>query len=136
LQRVCRVSSGRSRPFLTSREAAADGVTLWPSPAGAARGSAQRSQIDIGKCCARKKFPPTVETGFVSVSLSDARDECRGGKSSGASDVPLGSRVRLPNSAARHLAGNVPGEAEAGEPVDLSRVKSERVPGAEALTAV
>ena len=91
----------------------------------ASRGSAQRSQIDIGKCCARKKFRPTVESGFVSVSLSNARDECRGGKSSGASDVPLGSRVRLPNSAARHLAGNVPGEAEVGEPSDLSHVKRE-----------
>jgi len=34
------------------------------------------------------------------------------------------------------LAGTVPGEAEVGEPSDLSHVRNERVPGVEALIAV
>ena len=34
------------------------------------------------------------------------------------------------------LAGTVPGEAEVGEPSDLSHVRNERVPGVEALMAV
>jgi hypothetical protein len=40
--------------------------------------------------------------------------------------VPLRSRVRSPSSPLDGtLAGNVPGEAEVGEPSDLSHVKRE-----------
>ena len=53
-----------------------------------------------------------------------------------ASDVSLGSRVRLPNSAGRHLAGNVPGESGGGETIGFLSRQDERVPGVEALTAV
>ena len=72
------------------------------------------SQIDIAKCCAPKKFPPTVEFGSFPFRYITRGNGMPGGNNSGASDVPLGSRVRLPNSARRHLAGNVPGEAGRG----------------------
>ena len=50
-----------------------------------------------------------------------------------ASDVSLRSRVRLPNSADGTFAGNVPGVSGGGEPSDFSHVRTERVPGVEAL---
>ena len=92
------------------------------------------SQIDIAKCCAPKKFPPTVEFGSFPFRYITRGNGMPGGNNSGASDVPLGSRVRLPNSAGRHLAGNVPGEAGRGNQ-RISRAERES-PGAEALTAV
>ena len=78
------------------------------------------SQIDIAKCCAPEKFPPTVEFGSFPFRYLTRGNGMPGGNNSGASDVSLGSRVRLPNSAGRHLAGNVPGEAGEGKPADLS----------------
>jgi hypothetical protein len=49
----------------------------------------------------------------------------------------LRSRVRLPNSAGRRLAGNVPGESGGGGTSgSLSRQGMRESPGGEALTAV
>jgi len=92
------------------------------------------SQIDGAKCCAPEKFPPTVDFGSLPFRYLTRGNGMPGGNNSGASDVPLGSRVRLPNSAGRHLAGNVPGEAGRGNQ-RIFRVERES-PGAEALTAV
>jgi hypothetical protein len=83
-----------------------------------------RSQIDIAKCCAPKKFPPTVGFGSFPFRYLTRGNGMPGGNNSGASDVPLGSCVSLPNSARRHLAGNVPGEAGRGNQW-ISRVERE-----------
>ena len=82
------------------------------------------SQIDGAKCCAPEKFPPTVDFGSFPFRYLTRRKRNARGNNSGASDVSLGSRVRLPNSAGRHLAGNVPGEAGRGNQ-RISRVERE-----------
>ena len=50
-----------------------------------------------------------------------------------ASDVSLRSRVVCRTPLDGTFAGTVPGESGGGEPSDFSHVRTERVPGVEAL---
>jgi hypothetical protein len=104
-------------------------------PRYSSRHSAQISQIDFANCCAEKKFRSTVDLGSFPFRYKRAGAERRG-KTSGASDVPLRSRVRSPSSAGRHPCRDRPGRSGGGGPSDLSHVRNERVPGVEALIAV
>ncbi len=78
----------------------------------------QRSQFGITRCCARQKFRSTVGSGSFPFRYQTRAGAERQGEDPGASDVPLGSRVRSPSSAGRRLAGIAPGEAEVEEPAD------------------
>jgi hypothetical protein len=82
---------------------------------GTARGTgAQISQIDFANCCAEKKFRSTVDLGSFPFRYKRAGAERRG-KTSGASDVPLRSRVRSPSSAGRHPCRDRPGRSGGGD---------------------
>jgi hypothetical protein len=94
--------------------------------AGTARGTTgQISQIDLANCCAEKKFRSTVDLGSFPFRYKRAGAERRG-KTSGASDVPLRSRVRSPSSAGRHPCRDRPGRSGGGETIgSLSRQERE-----------
>jgi hypothetical protein len=97
--------------------------------------SDQISQIGIANCCADKKFRSTVDLGSFPFRYKRAGADRRG-KTSGASDVPLRSRVRSPSSAGRHPCRDRPGRSGGGGTIGpLSRQERES-PGVEALIAV
>jgi hypothetical protein len=87
--------------------------------------SDQISQIGIANCCADKKFRSTVDLGSFPFRYKRAGAERRG-KTSGASDVPLRSRVRSPSSAGRHPCRDRPGRSGGGGTIgSLSRQERE-----------
>jgi len=88
-----------------------------------------RSQIDIAKCCAAGKFRSTVVFGSFPFRYLTRGGGTPRGKNSVASDVSLGSRVRLPNSAGRAPCRECPGRKRRWEPSDFSHVRTERFPG-------
>jgi hypothetical protein len=87
--------------------------------------SDQISQIGIANCCADNKFRSTVDLGSFPFRYKRAGAERRG-KTSGASDVPLRSRVRSPSSAGRHPCRDRPGRSGGGGTIgSLSRQERE-----------
>ena len=112
--------SAARQPGSARRRAISDAcrVFLLCSACAAARHASARSQFGIAKCCARRKFRPTVGSGSFPFRYQRRAGAERQGEDPGASDVPLGSRVRSPSSAGRRLAGIAPGVAEVEEPAD------------------
>jgi hypothetical protein len=122
------VAGGDEPPSVLSDNLSRSGYQARPSsflagfPPTAARRS-QRSQIDIAKCCVLQTVAFTVESGSFPFRYQTSGGGSQGEGLNRHRMCLLRSRVRLPNSAGRRLAGNVPGEAEVEEPTDLSHAR-------------